>query len=342
VGTVGSRLVRGRERLRDRLTRRGLVPSTGMVGAGLSVETASAAVPMALVDSTARAALRIAAGEAALVTANVSALSKGMLKAMFLTRLMKSVAVLALLPTAGLIVLSYGADSGSKDPPAANEGEAPVGRAAESPEQIIAKMTRTYAGARSYEDDGEVTIVFIGPTGKRTVKRPFLTKFVRPKLYRYEFTERSGDGEDERNRYVIWSDAAPERSKTWWTIQPEIKEGPLALAIGAGTGISGVSSFTVPNLLMPDTIPGLPLTGLKDLKPIGEEAVDEAPCDKIEGKNVRGDTQTVWIDKATSLVRKIFTAYTIPGSAIEQTTTYRPRVNVEIAPKQFEFEPPKP
>jgi RNA polymerase sigma factor (sigma-70 family) len=342
VGTVGSRLVRGRERLRDRLTRRGLVPSAGPLGTGLSVETASAVVPMGLVASTARAALRIAAGEAALVTANVSALSKGMLKAMFLTRLMKFVAVLALLSTAGLIVLSYGTVSESKAPPAADKGEAPIGRAAESPEQIIAKMTRTYAGARSYEDDGEVTIVFTGPMGKRTVKRPFFTKFVRPKLYHYEFTERSGDGENERNRFVIWSDAAPERSKTWWTIQPEIKEGPLAMAIGAGAGISGASSSTVPNLLMPDTISGLPLIGLHDLKLIGEEAVDEAPCDKIDGKNIQGDPQTVWIDKATSLVRKIFTAYTIPGSEIEQTTTYRPRVNVEIAPKEFEFEPPKP
>ena len=131
-------------------------------------------------------------------------------------------------------------------------------------------MAKNYAAARSYEDEGVVTIVFTGPMGKRTVKRPFLTKFVRPKLYRYEFTERNGDGDNDRNRFVIWSDAAPERSKTWWTIQPEIKEDSLSMAIAAGTGISGVSSFTVPNLLMPDTIPGLPLTGLKDLKLIGD------------------------------------------------------------------------
>ena len=85
----------GRERLRDRLTRRGLAPAAGLAGAGLSVESASAAVPMALVDSTVRAAVRIAAGEAASVTANVSALTKGMLKAMLLTRL-KFVAALAL------------------------------------------------------------------------------------------------------------------------------------------------------------------------------------------------------------------------------------------------------
>ena len=142
--------------------------------------------------------------------------------------------------------------------------------------------------------------------------------------------------------FVIWSDAAPERSKTWWTIRPQIKEESLAMAIAAGTGISGVSSFTVPNLLMPDSIPGRPLTGMKDLILIGDEPVDETPCDRIEGKNIRGDTQTVWIDKTTSLLKKIFTTYTIPGAAIEQTTTYRSQVNVAIAPEQFEFQPPKP
>ncbi|MDR3637208.1 MAG: sigma-70 family RNA polymerase sigma factor [Isosphaeraceae bacterium] len=341
VGTVGSRLARGRERLRERLTRRGLVSLTGLLGAGLSAETASAAAPSALLHATARAAVRVAAGEAALVTANVSAFSKGMWKAMLSTQL-RSVAAFAAMAIAGVAVLSLGAAQEPKAPPAATKEEPPNGRATESPEQIIAKMVKTYATARSYEDEGEVTIVFTGPNGKRTVKRPFLTKFVRPKLYRYEFSERSGDGDDERNRFVIWSNAAPERSKTWWTLQPEIKEGPLAMAIGSGTGISGGSSFTVPNLLMPESIPGLPLTGLRDLELIGEEAVDETPCDKIEGKNIRGDTQTVWIDRATSLVRKIFTAYTVPGSAIQQTTTYRPRVNVAIAPKQFQLKPSTP
>ena len=46
--------------------------------------------------------------------------------------------------------------------------------------------------------------------------------------------------------------------------------------------------------------------------------------------------------QATFLVRKIFTTSKLPGAAIEQTTTYRPRVNVAIPPDQFAFEPPKP
>jgi hypothetical protein len=312
------------------------------VGAGLSLESASAAVPVALAGSTVGAAARIAAGEAALVTANVSALTKGMLKAMLLTRL-KLVAALALPAAAGLIVLAYGALADSKVPPAENKVAAPIEPAAGSPEQIIAKTAKAYAGARSYRDEGEVITVFTGePGGKRTVKRPFSTKFVRPKLYRYEFSERMGEGENERSHFVIWSDAAPERSKTWWTLRPATEERSLAMAIGSAAGVSGSSSHTVPSLLMPDVVMGSQLRAMRDLKLVGEEAVDEALCDKIEGKNIRGNPMTVWVDKASSLVRKIFTTSRFPTFATEETTVYRPRVNVEISPKEFEFEPSKP
>ena len=60
-------------------------------------------------------------------------------------------------------------------------------------------MARIYAGARSYEDEGQVILVFTGPIGRHGVRRPFSTKFVRPKHYRYEFTE----GEVVPRRYVI-------------------------------------------------------------------------------------------------------------------------------------------
>ena len=107
---------------------------------------------------------------------------------------------------------------------------------------ILAKTIKTYAEARSYADEGEVVLVFHLATGKNTVKRPFLTRFVRPNLYRYEFTERGGDGENEEKHFVIWSDAAPERSKRWWTIQPEVKDASLWTAVATGTGISGGSA----------------------------------------------------------------------------------------------------
>jgi hypothetical protein len=305
---------------------------------------------MALVDSTVRAAFQIKSGEAVLVVANVSALSKGMLRAMLLTRLkLGAGAAIAALASAGMIVLAYAAASEPRFQATAflsqEKREAPIGpRAeAEAAEKILAGMAEVYSGARSYQDEGVVTLVFINPNGRRrTEKKPFATKFVRPNLFRYEFWKRYGDGEGENDHYVIWSDAAPDRSRSWWTITPELREGPLASLIAAATGVSSSSSRTVPSLLMPGPLGRSALTSLKDPREMGAEVVDEVLCDKIEGKDIRGNTSTVWIDQATGLVRKILSTSQIPGAVVEQTTTYRPRVNIEIAPEHFVFEPPKP
>jgi len=89
---------------------------------------------------------------------------------------------------------------------------------------------------------------------------------------------------------------------------------------------------------------------MTDLKIVGDETVDDALCTKLAGKTPGGNAHTLWIDKKTSLVRKIFSVTKITGDAVapkvpaftvEQTTTYRPRIDVEIAPKEFAFEPPK-
>ena len=62
VGTIGVRLRRARERLRERLTRRGLAPTAGLIGATLfGADAASADVPSVLVDSTVQAAMGFAA-----------------------------------------------------------------------------------------------------------------------------------------------------------------------------------------------------------------------------------------------------------------------------------------
>jgi hypothetical protein len=89
VGTVKDRLTRARALLRQRLTRRGLGLSLGAFGTVLTHGTASA-VPAVLVDSTVKAAMLVAAGQAAMagvVSAQVAALTKGVLQTMFVTKL---------------------------------------------------------------------------------------------------------------------------------------------------------------------------------------------------------------------------------------------------------------
>ncbi|RDJ93180.1 hypothetical protein B4Q13_23685, partial [Lacticaseibacillus rhamnosus] len=63
-GTSLARLARGRERLRSRLTRRGLALSAAGLATALSQCDAAAATPAALVSSTTNAAFLFAAGKA--------------------------------------------------------------------------------------------------------------------------------------------------------------------------------------------------------------------------------------------------------------------------------------
>jgi RNA polymerase sigma factor (sigma-70 family) len=87
-GTVSGRLARGREMLRKRLVRRGIVFPVSVLAVALAASKASA-VPPALVAATAQAAMAVAAGNvaAAGVSAGVIYLTQGVVQAMCLSKL---------------------------------------------------------------------------------------------------------------------------------------------------------------------------------------------------------------------------------------------------------------
>jgi RNA polymerase sigma factor (sigma-70 family) len=80
VGTVKVRLMRGREMLRARLTRRGLALSAPAMAAALASNTASA-VPAPLVDTTIKAAFLFVAGKP-ILSSQAALLAEGVLKTM--------------------------------------------------------------------------------------------------------------------------------------------------------------------------------------------------------------------------------------------------------------------
>jgi protocatechuate 3,4-dioxygenase beta subunit len=85
LGTVESRLARGREKLRRRLLRRGVTLTAALLGTGALPGSAAAAISSGWIDATARAATRLAAGEAvaAVASAPVATLTRGVLTTMF-------------------------------------------------------------------------------------------------------------------------------------------------------------------------------------------------------------------------------------------------------------------
>jgi RNA polymerase sigma factor (sigma-70 family) len=134
-GTVATRLAWARERLRARLTRRGLSPFAGLL---------APAAPRELVAAAVRAGVATAAGKAAVgaVPARAAAWSKKVVKAMFLTKLKVAAVVLAVGMLGAGAFLARPASQGdgrAADPPAAErpsvvpDRPAPDGPAAKDP-----------------------------------------------------------------------------------------------------------------------------------------------------------------------------------------------------------------
>ena len=208
-----------------------------------------------------------------------------------------------------------------------------------SAQQIYDQMIATYASCDSYLDEGEVRTLFLTPRGKRTDVKPFSTAFVRPSDFRFEFKDRIGDGEDDWSRYIVWRN--PEAVKTWWTIDPGVKVSEdLPLALAGATGVSGGSAAVIPSLLLPE-MSGMRYETLTDLKLGGVEKVNGSDAYKIEGKDPRGESLTLWIDKESLLIVQLYQRTKFPTFETESTTTYKPRVNVEIAKEKLAFNAPE-
>ena len=85
LGTVRSRLAYTRDRLRSRLARRGLGPTTAVLAATVGAASTSASVPTALASATVGMAMK--AGHAGAVPASVSALVARTLRDMAMAKL---------------------------------------------------------------------------------------------------------------------------------------------------------------------------------------------------------------------------------------------------------------
>jgi RNA polymerase sigma factor (sigma-70 family) len=119
VGTVWTRLNRGRERLRGLLQRRSAVLSAGALAVALEKAPLSAAVPAALLQATVRGGMLLATGETAVAgafPASVIGLARSATWAMLLTRL--KTAALFLAATAVLVGSTWLAVSSSAPLPA--------------------------------------------------------------------------------------------------------------------------------------------------------------------------------------------------------------------------------
>jgi RNA polymerase sigma factor (sigma-70 family) len=121
VGTVRSRLARARERLRTRLTRRGIAPDAAYLHV-LSFRLGS--LPADLINPTVKAAMQLAVRKAVgagLVSASAAAMTEGVLRAMFVSKLKATAATLLAVGVITFGMGLYARQEKVEEPPTAAE-----------------------------------------------------------------------------------------------------------------------------------------------------------------------------------------------------------------------------
>jgi RNA polymerase sigma factor (sigma-70 family) len=166
VGTIKSRLARGRQQLRNRLTRRGLQVSGSELSLALLLGASSPATLGAVVDRTARIAMQVAERKTltvGTVSALVEELVRGVLKSMFLSKLKIPAAAIA---TTALFAISIGFAAQGLLAPAEpvqrpGGGHPPVATRDGGAEELFgsASLVRSIA----FSHDGKFLIVAIAP-----------------------------------------------------------------------------------------------------------------------------------------------------------------------------------
>ena len=233
----------------------------------------------------------------------------------------------------------------------AQENAGPGDDTALAPETIMLKMARAYRTCRSYRDTGEVRTTLLIKDGRAGNDRPFRTAFVRPDRLRFQFTE-TGLGE-RSTAYIVWTEGTEVHS--WWDGQPGVRNaGTLQAALGVAAAPSGGSSTRVPGLLLPRSIGEGPIV-------IAAERIQDGSdrgvsCYRIRGKSqrtpytltmgtqtltVQDESITLWIDRATLLLRKVEDRKTFETYDSESITTYTPAFDVEIPAADLTFTPPQ-
>jgi RNA polymerase sigma factor (sigma-70 family) len=199
-GTVAGRLARARVMLAKRLILRGVTLSGGALAAILSRNVASADVPASVVSKTIKVASLTAAGQATtgVISVTVAALTEGVLKTMFLSKLKVVVGAMMLVVVlaGGGVAIILGQPPDSPKPKKAD----PESKQANAKEEATKAMLKRLEGTWEY--------VSLHANGERS---PTSAVFLTIKGDTWESTTREGKVIDTCTVKLVDLDASPKQ-----------------------------------------------------------------------------------------------------------------------------------
>ena len=202
---------------------------------------------------------------------------------------------------------------------------------------ILRKTAQTYITSKSYTDTGTVQTIYKNSSSEWTGEVRFNTAYVAPVNFRFEASIRNLPGVE--SRYIAWRDQ--DEVRAWYSINPDIQESITSLqsALDAGAGISRDSSGMIPGLLISGTKLGGDIVRLTDAVRLEDAQIDGFDCFQVQGFRWpnTGRPTTVWIDKASFLIRRVYEEQEIQGDTTRTTWFYQPAINGPVDGEALRF-----
>jgi len=203
--------------------------------------------------------------------------------------------------------------------------------------QILERVGQVYRASKSYVDTGTVETVYKTQRGARTAETHFKTAYAAPSDFRFESS--MGDFGSFKVGFIAWLDN--NGVKTWSSLKndPFTKVDSIQDALDGAAGISRDSSGMIPGLFFPGTKLGGDIIRLTSAERLEDARIDGLDCFQVQGFRWpnTGQPTTVWIDKESFLIRKVYEESKIKDGTTRTTWFYQPAINVPVKEDALRF-----
>lgn len=206
--------------------------------------------------------------------------------------------------------------------------------------ELLDRMRKTYAEARTYRDRGSVTVEYLTRKKTDTTRRQvFSTAFQRGGAFRFAHVKPTPTG--ALLCEVVW--ASGTRTLAWLGYRKAVDSTrSLVQALVLAGASSGSASRRVSGLLMgdPKISMGWDQT-LRNVRLLGQETVNNRTAYHLTatGGQPRLPSQLhLWLDAASGLIVRLAEHSQVAEFEALTTIDFEPDVNVELAPDLLRFD----